>query len=164
MASQTATTMVRDQYSRYCKAKRYLDTCGELTFEKFQKVFQIAGADVSYEQLRAWWRDGQNTLPTGGLRGGKDGLRDIARQNIDEGISVCRELAAKTGVTLTEPGDGPGAFVTLVLLVGLLYVVWGRPLGHLSFWPKAGLSLVAFFAAGGIGYGVVARLLRKSAD
>lgn len=92
----------RQTAENYRRALKYLDECGELTYEKLVEANRIAGVDMSESQLRAMWEQADHILPTpraGGRPGGKEFLRFQMRNTLIESIATFEALADKLGVS-----------------------------------------------------------------
>lgn len=85
----------RQMVENYKRALKYLDECGELTYEKFVEANRIAGVDVSESQLRAMWDQAKYILPTGGQPGGTEYLRFQMRNTLIEGMATFDSVADK---------------------------------------------------------------------
>lgn len=82
-----------------CKrALKYLDECGELTYEKLAEANRIAGV-MSEAELRTMWEQADYILPTGGEPGGKEFLRFQMRDALIMGIAALEEVSDKLGTS-----------------------------------------------------------------
>jgi hypothetical protein len=93
--SSEAVRNVRQQVENYRRALKYLDGCGDLTYEKLREAWQIAGVDMPESQLRQQWSQADYILPTGGRPGGKESLRFMMRNTLIEAIATFESLADK---------------------------------------------------------------------
>lgn len=109
MASQAGAKLV-ETIKKYRNALKYLDTCGELTFEKLQKAHDIAGVDVPVSQLRADWDLADGVLAREGQPGGKEYHRFQMKRSLQEAITTFEDTARKMGVSEAELKGG-GCFV-----------------------------------------------------
>lgn len=98
MASE-AGKKARQIVENYKRALKYLDECGELTYQKLVEANRIAGVDWSESQLRAMWEQADHILPTGGQPGGKEFLRFQMRNTLIEAIATFEGLADKLAVS-----------------------------------------------------------------
>lgn len=89
----------RQIVENYKLALKYLDECGELTYEKLVEANRIAGVVMPESQLRAMWDQADYILPTGGQPGGKEFLRFQMRSTLIEGIATFEALADKLGAS-----------------------------------------------------------------
>jgi hypothetical protein len=96
MASQVARE-ARQRVKNYKQALKYLDSCGEFTFEKYCKTNQIATLDMSDSKLRALWDQADFILPMDGMPGGKEAVRFLMRDSLIEGITTFESLSDKLG-------------------------------------------------------------------
>lgn len=90
--------MVRDQEENYRKAIKYLDECGEFTYEKFVKTNQIAGASVRDNEIRMMWEMEKKTIATkvdGKYLIGTERLRLIIREKLEKAIAEFGPIANK---------------------------------------------------------------------
>lgn len=76
--------MARGTAKRYAEAINYLDTCGKLTREKFIKVHQIAGSDLTQSQLEQMWDAMEISIA---LKGDGE-LREMLRNTFQKGAAV----------------------------------------------------------------------------
>jgi hypothetical protein len=90
-----AVRNVRQQAENYRRALKYLDGCGDLTYEKLREVWRISGVNMSESQLRQQWSQAHYILPTGGQPGGKEYLRLMMRKTLTEAIATFETLADK---------------------------------------------------------------------
>ena len=77
----------------YRSALKYLDSCGDLTYEKLREAWRISGVDMPESQLRQQWSQADFILPTGGRPGGKESLRFMMRNTLIESIATFESLA-----------------------------------------------------------------------
>ena len=89
----------RQIVENYTRALKYLDECGELTYEKLVEANRIAVVDMSEAQLRTMWEQADYILPTGGQPGGKENLRFQLRNTLIKGIAAFGELSDKLGAS-----------------------------------------------------------------
>lgn len=82
----------------YRRALKFLEECGDFTYEKLKEAHEIAGIDVPDYQLRSEWSDALAVLPLGGRPGGREMLRSLMKKELKEGISTFKALARKLGV------------------------------------------------------------------
>lgn len=80
--------MARQQVESYKRALKYLDECGELSYEMLAEANRIAGVDISESKLRAAWEHAAFILSTGGQPGGREYLRFQMRNAFIEGIAI----------------------------------------------------------------------------
>lgn len=76
--------MARGTAKRYAEAIKYLDTCGKLTCEKFIKVHQIAGVDLSQSQLEQMW----DAMDINIALKGDGELRQMLRNTFQKGAAI----------------------------------------------------------------------------
>jgi hypothetical protein len=91
--SSETVRKVRQQVENYRSALKYLDGCGDLTYEKLREAWHIAGVNMPESQLRQQWSQADYILPTGGQPGGKESLRFMMRNTLIESIATFEALA-----------------------------------------------------------------------
>ena len=90
---------LRQTVENYKQALKYLDECGELTYEKLVEANRIAGIDMPESQLIGMWEQADCILPTGGEPGGKEFLRFQMRDTLIESIATFEALTDKLDVS-----------------------------------------------------------------
>ncbi len=98
MGSEVAKK-ARQIVENYKRAIKYLDNCGELTFENLAEANRIAGVDMSEVQLRGMWEQADFILPASGRPGGKEFLRFEMRNTLIKGLATFEAVADKLGVS-----------------------------------------------------------------
>jgi hypothetical protein len=98
MASEIAQDF-RQRVENYKRALKYLDECGDLTYDKILEATQIASFDMPESQLRAMWEQADDILPSSGQPGGKESLRFVMRNKLIEGIAAFESVADELGAS-----------------------------------------------------------------
>ena len=86
---------LKQRVDNYKRALKYLDECGDLTYDKLHEANRISGGDMADSRLRAMWEQADTILPTHGQPGGKEFLRFQMRNSLIEGIATFESLAGK---------------------------------------------------------------------
>jgi len=73
-------------------AIKYLDGCDEFTFEHYQEAYRVADIEQKESQLQHMWSQSKFVLPSDGLPGGVEALRQITRESFVESIDQLRKL------------------------------------------------------------------------
>ena len=73
-------------------AIKYLDDCGEFTFEAYQESYRVADIEQKETQLQHMWSQAKFVLPSGNLPGGVAALRQITRESFVESIDQLQKL------------------------------------------------------------------------
>lgn len=79
-----ASTMARQEAKRFAEALSYLDNCGTLTKDKFIKVNQIAGDELSRSQLEQMW----DAMEIAIIANGDGEIRQSLRSTFEKGAAV----------------------------------------------------------------------------
>ncbi len=89
----------KNTVENYKRALKFLDECGEWTFEKLKEAHEIARIDVPDYQLRSEWSDALAVVfPSKGRPGGTELLRYLMKKELKEAIPILNAFARKLGV------------------------------------------------------------------
>lgn len=86
------TKRVTVKIEKYKQAKEYLENCGELTVDKLVKMNDIAQVGFKREELQQQMDNSALILPSGDRPGGKEAIRWMMLQSLDEGIEKFQEV------------------------------------------------------------------------
>jgi hypothetical protein len=114
MADQAAIKMFRDKFAGIRKAIKYLDTCGEFTFEKMVEANRVSQGGMARSQLQSLWEQGI------GHPDGSEHVRREIRTALEGTMQELTGIAAQMGISQSQlaPSGCAGAAV-LLLAVGL---------------------------------------------
>ena len=73
-------------------AIKYLDDCGEFTFEAYQEAYRVAEIEQKESQLQHMWSQAKFVLPSGNQPGGVEALRQITRESFVDSIGQLKRL------------------------------------------------------------------------
>jgi len=73
-------------------AIKYLDDCAEFTFEAYQEAYRVAEIEQKESQLKHMWSQAKFVLPSDGLPGGVEALRQITRESFVDSIGQLKRL------------------------------------------------------------------------
>jgi len=85
--SEEVRRMARQRAENYRKALSYLNGLARLTYTDFVKVIRIAGIEMAESEIQQTWRMSEMTIP------GAEGLRQIYRETLEQGIAVFEKVA-----------------------------------------------------------------------
>jgi hypothetical protein len=73
-------------------AIKFLDECDEFSFEKYQEAYRVADIEQKESQLQHMWSQSKFVLPSDGVPGGVEALRQITRDSFVDSIDQLKKL------------------------------------------------------------------------
>jgi len=86
---------VEEKIKNYKRALKYLDSCGELSYEKLCEAHRIAGLEAPESELRMMWQQSVHVIGRPGRPGGTEFLRGQIRSTLIEAIDTFKDLSGK---------------------------------------------------------------------
>ena len=73
-------------------AIKFLDECDEFSSEKYQEAYRVADIEQKESQLQHMWSQSKFVLPSDGVPGGVEALRQITRDSFVDSIDQLKKL------------------------------------------------------------------------